>query len=121
MQLAKLKAATAGQTSAGQARGAKPSANSARVNNQNTTTLPVDSAINRGCQADSAATPIFTGAACVAEPSAKRTASRPAALCLTSRNSEAASTSSNAMDAARRAISTRENDISIRLIVAARL
>src|ERR1041384_3928785 len=45
MQLTKLKAATAAQTTACHQRSPNVSSNSARVNSQNTTTLPVDSAI----------------------------------------------------------------------------
>ena len=47
MQLTKLKAATAAQISACHQRSLNVSSNSARVNSQNTTTLPVDSAISR--------------------------------------------------------------------------
>ena len=49
MQLTKLNAATAAQTSACHQRSLKASSNSARVNSQNTTTLPVDSAISGAC------------------------------------------------------------------------
>src|SRR5882724_4702915 len=50
MQLTKLKAATAAQTSACHQRSLNVSSNSARVNSQNTTTLPVDSAKQRRCE-----------------------------------------------------------------------
>ena len=49
MQLTKLKTATAAQTSACHQRSLKASSNSARVNSQNTTTLPVDSATTGAC------------------------------------------------------------------------
>src|ERR1700704_4207808 len=49
-QLMKLKPATAAQTSACHQRILNASSNSARVNSQNTTTLPVDIAINGACQ-----------------------------------------------------------------------
>ena len=49
MQLTKLKATTAAQTSACHERNLNASSNSARVNSQNTTTLPVDSAISGAC------------------------------------------------------------------------
>src|SRR5712672_2873371 len=49
-QLMKLKPATAAQTSAHHQRILKASSNSARVNSQNTTMLPVDIAINGACQ-----------------------------------------------------------------------
>ena len=52
MQLTKLKVATAAQTSACHQRSSNVSSNSARVNSQNTTTLPVDSAIRGACAAD---------------------------------------------------------------------
>jgi len=55
IQLTKLKAATAAQTSACHPRNLNVSSNSARVNSQNTTILPVDSAISGAC-------PIETGA-----------------------------------------------------------
>jgi hypothetical protein len=50
MQMTKLNAATAAQTSPCHARNLKASSNSARVNSQNTTTLPVDSAISGACR-----------------------------------------------------------------------
>ncbi len=46
MQLTKLNAVTAAHISACHQRNLNASSNSARVNSQNTTTLPVDSAIN---------------------------------------------------------------------------
>src|SRR5258708_23844779 len=49
-QLMKLKPATAAQTSACHQRILNASSNSARVNSQNTTMLPVDIAINGACQ-----------------------------------------------------------------------
>ena len=49
MQLTKLNAATAAHSSACHQRNLNASSNSARVNSQNTTTLPVDSAINGAC------------------------------------------------------------------------
>src|SRR6266852_2516518 len=49
-QLMKLKPATAAQSSACHQRILNVSSNSARVNSQNTTMLPVDSAINGACQ-----------------------------------------------------------------------
>ena len=49
MQLTKLNAATAAQISACHQRSLNVSSNSARVNSQNTTTLPVDSAIRGAC------------------------------------------------------------------------
>ena len=52
MQLTKLNAATAAQISPCHQRNLKASSNSARVNSQNTTTLPVDSAISGACQTD---------------------------------------------------------------------
>ena len=52
MQLTKLKAATAAQISACHQRSLNVSSNSARVNSQNTTTLPVDSAISGACATD---------------------------------------------------------------------
>lgn len=48
---AKLKAVTSPQTSPCHQRKRKSSSNSARVNSQNTTILPVDSAISGACQA----------------------------------------------------------------------
>ncbi len=111
-QLMKLKAATAAQIKACRQRRAKASSNSARVNSQNTTTLPVDSAINGACESDiGGVTPIAEVAACAADPSAKAMASRPATVCLKSRNSDAAKTSNRAMAAARSAISMAANVI----------
>ena len=55
MQLTKLKAATAAQMSPCHHRSLKASSNSARVNSQNTTTLPVDSAIKGACVTDTGA------------------------------------------------------------------
>src|SRR5450755_1884822 len=49
-QLTKLKAVTAIQIGPCHQRILKASSNSARVNNQNTTTFPVESAINGACQ-----------------------------------------------------------------------
>ena len=49
MQLPKLNVATAAQINACHQRNLRESSNSARVNSQNTTTLPVDSAINGAC------------------------------------------------------------------------
>jgi hypothetical protein len=48
-QLTKLNAATAAHTSPCHQRSLNVSSNKARVNSQNTTTLPVDSAINGAC------------------------------------------------------------------------
>src|SRR5215475_1667766 len=79
-QLMKLKPATAAQISACHQRKVKVSSNSARVNSQNTTTLPVESAIKGACQADTGGgTPIADVAACAADPNANGIASRPAA------------------------------------------
>ena len=50
MQLTKLNAATAAHTSACHQRSPNASSNSARVNSQNTTILPVDNAISGACQ-----------------------------------------------------------------------
>ena len=67
MQLTKLKAATASHTRPCHQRRANPSSNSARQNSQNTTTLPVESAISGACQADTAGSaPIPAVAACAA-------------------------------------------------------
>src|SRR5215831_20185307 len=75
MQLTKLKAAIASQISPCHQRKAKPSSNSARQNSQNTTTLPVESAISGACQVEGAdAAPIPATAACAAEPNANATA-----------------------------------------------
>src|SRR5579863_8785206 len=80
MQLTKLKATTAAQTGACHARILNASSNSARVNNQKTTALPVDSAISGACQAETAdAEPIEAVTACAADPSAKAVPRRPAA------------------------------------------
>ena len=49
MQLTKLNATTAAQINACHQRNLKESSNSARVNSQSTTTLPVDSAISGAC------------------------------------------------------------------------
>ena len=112
MQLTKLKAATAAQTSACHQRSVNASSNSARVNSQNTTTLPVDSAINGACAtATGAVVPIDEVTACAAEPSAKAAASRPASTVPKPRYSEAASTKSSATVAPRNAMSMVENDI----------
>jgi len=110
--LAKLNAATMSQTSPCHARSAKASSNSARQNSQNTTTLPVESAISGACQAEIAAgAPIVQTAACTAVPSASAMASRPAVECLKSRTSAAASTRSKPTVAARNASSTAASDI----------
>src|SRR5258705_13827980 len=53
-QLMKLKPATAAQTRACHQRILKASSNSARVNSQNTTMLPVDNATNGACQIETA-------------------------------------------------------------------
>jgi len=110
--LAKLKAATRSQTSPCQALSANASSNSARQNSQNTTTLPVESAISGACQAETAkGEPMVQTMACTAEPSASATASRPAVECLKSRTSAAASTRSRPTVAARNASSTAASDI----------
>src|SRR3954449_3335926 len=51
-QLAKLKPATAAQESTCHQRIRKASSNSARVNSQNSTMLPVEIAINGACQSE---------------------------------------------------------------------
>jgi hypothetical protein len=112
MQLMKLNVATAAQSNACHQRSANASSNSARVNNQNTTTLPVDSAISGACQTEAGEIePIALVTACAAEPRAKATANRPATTCRKSRNRDAASTSNKATVAARRAISRTASDI----------
>src|SRR4051794_12181093 len=55
MQLTKLKAATAAHTNPCHQRSLNVSSNSARVNSQNTTTLPVDSAMTGACQIETGA------------------------------------------------------------------
>src|SRR5215207_5456488 len=71
MQLTKLKAATAAQISACHQRSLNVSSNSARVNSQNTTALPVDSAITGACSAATCdVAPIDAVTACAADPSA---------------------------------------------------
>jgi hypothetical protein len=93
-------------------RSVNASSNSARVNNQNTTILPVDSAISGACQTETGETePIALVTACAADPNAKTTASRPATRWRKSRNSEAANTSNKATVAARSAISRTASDI----------
>src|SRR5215470_1241913 len=78
-QLTKLKAATASQISPCHQRKTKASSNSARQNSQNTTTLPVESAISGACQAAIADVTLNADvAAWAAEPMAKATASLPA-------------------------------------------
>jgi hypothetical protein len=95
------------QIKPGQARSVKASSNNARVNSQNTTTLPVDSAINGACQIEAGdVAPIADVAACAADPSANAIASRPPTVRLKSRWSETARTSSKATLAARNASST---------------
>ena len=112
MQLTKLKAATAAQTSPCHQRSLNASSNSARVNSQNTTTLPVDSAISGACQIEIGdVEPIEQLTACAAEPNAKAAASRPASTVPKPRNSDAASTSSSATVAPRKAISRAESSI----------
>src|SRR5579859_3960885 len=65
MQLTKLRAVTASQISPCHQRKRKASSNSARANSQNTTTVPVETAISGACQTDTdEATPIAEVAAC---------------------------------------------------------
>ena len=112
MQLTKLKAATAAQISACHQRSLNVSSNSARVNSQNTTTLPVDSAITGACTAATGdVAPIDAVTACAADPSAKAAANRPASTVPKPRNSDAASTSSSATVAPRKAMSMVESII----------
>src|SRR6202043_3494178 len=95
-QLTRLKATTAAHGSACQRRNRNPSSNSARANSQNTTTLPVETAINTACHgATGGENPAVAGNACAAEPNAKAIARRPAAASLESRNKSAASSSNN--------------------------
>src|SRR6185312_4808989 len=69
MQLTKLKATIASQTNPCHQRKVKASSNSARQNNQNTTTFPVESAISGACQAKTGdVLPIAEVAAWAAEP-----------------------------------------------------
>jgi len=106
MQLTKLNATTAAHSSACHQRHLNVSSNSARVNNQNTTTLPVDSAINGACPNEIGnGDPIEALIACAAEPRAKAAASRPDSTVPKPRNSDAASTSNSATVAPRNAIS----------------
>ena len=112
MQLTKLKATTAAQISACHHRSLNASSNSARVNSQNTTTLPVDSAITGACAAATGdVAPIDAVTACAADPSAKAAANLPASTVPKPRNSDAASTSSSATVAPRKAMSMVESII----------
>src|SRR5580658_9842732 len=112
MQLTRLKAVTAAQTSACHHRSSNASSNSARVNSQNTTILPVDSASNGTCQFDTGDGPIAEVTAWATDPSAKAAASRPATTFPKSRNNDAASSINSATVAARNAISGAESSIS---------
>ena len=79
VQLTKLNIVTAAQITPCHQRSSKDSSNSARVNSQNTTTLPVESAMTGACASETGGPmPIAEETACAAEPSAKATASRPA-------------------------------------------
>jgi hypothetical protein len=112
MQLTKLNTASAAQSSACHQRNLNESSNSARVNSQNTTTLPVESAISGAWKIETGAdAPMPEVTAWAAEPSAKATARRPATTFRKSRNSVAASTSSRATVPARRARSITAGDI----------
>ena len=112
MQLTKLKAATTAQTSGCHQRNLNASSNSARVNSQNTTTLPVDSAINGAYAIEtSEVEPIESLTACAADPRANAAASRPASTVPKPRNNAAASTSSSATVAPRKAMSREGSSI----------
>src|SRR5258708_25198216 len=78
MQLTKLNAASAAQSSACHQRNLNESSNSARVNSQNTTTLPVETAISSAWEIETGvAAPMPEVTAWAAEPSAQAIARRP--------------------------------------------
>src|SRR6266700_379010 len=95
-QLIRLKATTAAHGAACQRRTLNASSNSALANSQNTTTFPVEIAINAACLGvTGGANPDVAVNAWAAEPSAKAIARRPAAAALKSRNTSAASSASS--------------------------
>src|SRR5258707_15165875 len=89
-QLIRLKTTTAAHGAACQRRTSNPSSNSARANSQNTTTFPVETAINTACHGvTGGANPDVAVKAWAAGPNAKTTARRAAAAGLESRNKSA--------------------------------
>ena len=95
-QLIRLKTTTVAHGAACQRRTLNPSSNSARANSQNTTTFPVETAINTACHGvTGGANPELAVTAWAAEPSANAVARRPAATALKSRNRSAASSTSS--------------------------
>src|SRR5205809_7292842 len=100
-QLIRLKTTTVAHGAACQRRTLNPSSNSARANSQNTTTFPVETAINTACHGvTGGANPELAVTAWAAEPSANAVATRPAAKALKSRNTSAASNTSTVAVAA---------------------
>src|SRR5258707_5840278 len=95
-QLIRLKTTTAAHGAACKRRTSNPSSNSARANSQNTTTFPVETAINTACHGvTGGANPDVAVKAWAAEPNAKTTARRPAATVLKTRNKNAASSTTS--------------------------
>jgi hypothetical protein len=116
-QLTRLMPTTAAQGSTCQARSSNASSKSALANSQNTTTFPVDSAISGARHGVSeVGNPAAELTACAADPKAKAMARRPGDMLRKSRNSNAASSSSNDAVPARKARSSVGSNIKTALI-----